>query len=111
MNATGLADLIARREVSVSELLDAAIETIERLNPALNAIIATFYDRARSPWTWRTTLTSSIGAGSFLKVARRRCAKTQGFCTSSRPECADARFSLRSCGRKLASESSGRSWP
>jgi Asp-tRNA(Asn)/Glu-tRNA(Gln) amidotransferase A subunit family amidase len=47
-DATGLANLIARGEVSASDVLDAAIEAIERLNPELNAIIATFYNRARS---------------------------------------------------------------
>ncbi len=38
-DAVGLADLVARGEVSPSELLDAAIAEVERLNPALNAVV------------------------------------------------------------------------
>jgi amidase len=37
-DATGLAELVARREVSPSELLEAAIARTEQLNPRLNAI-------------------------------------------------------------------------
>lgn len=37
-DAVGLADLVSRREVAPSELLDAALERVEALNPALNAV-------------------------------------------------------------------------
>ncbi|MBL4817909.1 MAG: amidase [Deltaproteobacteria bacterium] len=43
----GLADLIQRKEVSPLELLETAIGEIERLNPRLNAVIYSQYDRAR----------------------------------------------------------------
>lgn len=46
-DATGLADLVRSGEVAPSELVDAAIERAERLNPQLNAIIHPYYDRAR----------------------------------------------------------------
>ncbi|MCX5514966.1 amidase [Kaistia algarum] len=47
-DAVGLAGLIARREVSAEELIDATIEAIERLNPSLNAVVHRFYDEARA---------------------------------------------------------------
>jgi amidase len=47
MDATAQADLVRSGEASPGELVDAAIERAERLNPELNAIIHTFYDEAR----------------------------------------------------------------
>src|SRR5690606_27090550 len=46
-DALGLAALVRRREVQPVELLDAAIERLERVNPALNAVAGRFYDQAR----------------------------------------------------------------
>jgi amidase len=43
----GLAALIARRDVSAAEVLEAAIARTEALNPTLNAVIHTAYDEAR----------------------------------------------------------------
>jgi amidase len=54
MDAVGQADLIARGEVSPLELLDAAIERIERIDPVLNAVVIRWFDHARD--TARTTL-------------------------------------------------------
>ena len=45
-DALGLAQLIATRQVSPREVLDVAIAQIEKLNPALNAVVHTTYDRA-----------------------------------------------------------------
>lgn len=39
-DATGLAELVRKGEVSAGELLDAALAEIDRLNPALNAVVA-----------------------------------------------------------------------
>jgi len=47
-DAVGLADLIARRETSAEAVLEAAIATIERLNPALNAVVYRYFDEARA---------------------------------------------------------------
>jgi Asp-tRNA(Asn)/Glu-tRNA(Gln) amidotransferase A subunit family amidase len=47
-DAVALADLVARGEVSPSELLDAAIAEVERLNPTLNAVVHTYYGLARA---------------------------------------------------------------
>ena len=38
-DAIGLAELVRKRDVTPIELLDAAIERIERLNPKINAIV------------------------------------------------------------------------
>ena len=43
-----LAELVRKKEVSALELVDAAIERIERLNPRLNAVVTTLYDQARA---------------------------------------------------------------
>jgi amidase len=39
MDATAQAELVRRRELSPLELVDAAIARIERINPAINAVI------------------------------------------------------------------------
>src|SRR5205823_2876123 len=47
-DATGLAALIAKREVSAGDVLDAAIARAEEANPAINAIVHKQYERARA---------------------------------------------------------------
>jgi len=47
-DATGLADLVRRREVTAAALVEAAIERIERHNPLLNAVVHKAYDLARA---------------------------------------------------------------
>src|SRR5207248_682303 len=42
------AALVRRGEVSAAELVDAAIERVESLNPTLNAVVATAYDHGRA---------------------------------------------------------------
>ena len=46
-DATGLAELVRKREVSPSELLDAAIGEAERLNPRFNFMAQKHYEYAR----------------------------------------------------------------
>ena len=43
----GLAQLVKKREVSPAEICEEAITRIERVNPALNAVITPMYDLAR----------------------------------------------------------------
>jgi len=43
----GLADLVRKKEVKPSELVEEAISRIERLNPQLNAVIYKMYELAR----------------------------------------------------------------
>ncbi len=45
-DALGLAELIAGRQLSATEALEAAIAQIENLNPSLRAVVHTTYDRA-----------------------------------------------------------------
>jgi amidase len=46
LDATAQADLVKRREVTPAELIDTAIERIQALNPALNAVVTTAFGRA-----------------------------------------------------------------
>jgi amidase len=46
-DALGLAELVARGEVSAAELVDEAIDRAERHNPKLNALVFAMYDSAR----------------------------------------------------------------
>ena len=47
-DATGLADLVHRGEVTPESLAEAAIRRIEALNPQLNAVVERAYDLARA---------------------------------------------------------------
>jgi amidase len=46
LDATALAELVRRREVSARELCEAAIARIEARNPRLNAVVTPLYERA-----------------------------------------------------------------
>ncbi|ORW85567.1 amidase [Mycobacterium sp. IEC1808] len=48
MDATDQAALVAKGEVTPGELLEAAIERIERSNAALNAVVIEWFDHARA---------------------------------------------------------------
>ena len=47
LDATAQAELVRRREVKAVELVDAAIDRIELLNPTLNAVVTPMYEQAR----------------------------------------------------------------
>jgi amidase len=47
LDATAQADLVRRREVSPTELVDAAIARIEAVDPSLNAVVIRRFDAAR----------------------------------------------------------------
>jgi amidase len=47
LDALGMADLVARREVTAGELLEAALERADLRDPALNALVARYDDEAR----------------------------------------------------------------
>lgn len=47
-DATALADLVRRGEVSPAELLETAIARAEAVNPQLNAIVTPLYDKGRA---------------------------------------------------------------
>ena len=48
LDATALAELVARGDVTPLELVDAAIERLERVNATLNAVVTPMYDEARA---------------------------------------------------------------
>ena len=47
LDATAQAELVRTKQVKPSELIEAAIERIERLNPQINAVVTPMYDIAR----------------------------------------------------------------
>lgn len=47
MDATEQAALVAKGDISPSELLEAAVERIERFNPQLNAVVIEWFEHAR----------------------------------------------------------------
>ena len=46
LDATAQAELVRTGQVSAAELVTAAIERIEALNPVLNAVVTPVFDRA-----------------------------------------------------------------
>lgn len=48
-DATGLADLVARKLVTPAELADTARRAIEAVNPLVNAVVETYPDRIEAP--------------------------------------------------------------
>jgi len=47
LDATAQAELVARGKVTATELVDAAIERIDRSDGGVNAVVMRWYDRAR----------------------------------------------------------------
>ncbi|NIQ37241.1 MAG: amidase [Proteobacteria bacterium] len=62
LDATAQAELIRKREVTPIELVEGAVERIERLNPTLNAVVTPMYDAARA------TATGKLPDGPFAGV-------------------------------------------
>jgi amidase len=62
IDATAQAELVRRKEVKPLELVDAAIERIERLNPILNAVVTPMYEQARA------TAAGKLPKGPFTGV-------------------------------------------
>ena len=48
LDATAQAELVAGRDLSATELVDAAIERIDRIDGELNAVVMHWFDRARA---------------------------------------------------------------
>jgi len=72
LDATAQAELVRNKQVKPSELLEAAIDRIERLNPQINAVVTPMYDEARrtaegnlpdGPFTGVPFLLKDLGAG------------------------------------------------
>jgi len=65
-DATAQAELVSRKEVTALELVEAAIERIERLNPTLNAVVTPMYEQARAAAIGREELVLDIMAAAGL---------------------------------------------
>src|SRR5262245_48816347 len=61
-DAMGLAELIAAKQTSASEVLATAIAQVEARNPVLNAVVHKMYDAAR------TTLSEMMPVGPLAGV-------------------------------------------
>jgi len=64
-DATGLAALIAGKQVSAAEVLDAAVARMEQVNPTLNAVILDLTDQAKALLA-RGTPTGPLGGVPWL---------------------------------------------
>jgi amidase len=63
MDAIAQADLVRTKQVRAIELVEAAVERIDRLNPKLNAVIHKIYDQAReAAGTWDSEIDSGKGS-------------------------------------------------
>lgn len=78
-DATALAELVRKGEVPPSELVDAAIEKIERWNPQINAVVTPLFEQARAAakeplpegfFGGVPFLVKDLGAGGSLGGAR-----------------------------------------
>jgi amidase len=58
----GLAELVAQKEVSATELLDAAIGRVDEVNPSINAVVTPMYDQARA------AIDAGLPSGPFAGV-------------------------------------------
>lgn len=58
----GLAELVARKEVSPAELVDTAVQAIEKVNPQLNAVLQVLADQAKAE------VAGGLPSGSFRGV-------------------------------------------
>jgi amidase len=68
LDATAQAELVADRQVTAVELVDAAIDRIERLDGRLNAVVMRWYDRARHQARSIDEGTSEAIGGPFAGV-------------------------------------------
>ena len=90
-DATALAGLIAKREISAGDVLEIAIARAEQVNPAINAIVHKQYEKARK----------AAAAGRTARAAGRACPTSSRISPSSRR--ASRQGSAAACSRT--------SWP
>jgi amidase len=67
LDATAQAELVRKKEVTALELVEAAIERIERLNPTLNAVVTPMYEQARAVAIGKLPDNSFTGVPFLLK--------------------------------------------
>ncbi len=91
----GLADLVRRKEVTPSELLDAAIERVEARNPSVNAVIMNLYDYGKKAIAEGLPVGPFRGVPFLMKdltspVAGVRMTRGSTFFAGSPPAAADS---------------------
>jgi amidase len=63
-DAIALGELVRKREVKPTELLEITIQRIEKINPKLNAVIHKKYDQAReTAANWGTAIQKGKAEG------------------------------------------------
>ena len=67
LDATAQAEMVRQKEVTAAEMVDAAIERVERLNPELNAVITPLYERAQEAAAAAAVDTPFAGVPFLLK--------------------------------------------
>ena len=82
LTAKELRRLIARREASCREVVDAHIARIEAVNPALNAVVTKVYERARRQADELDANPSAQGPLAGLPVAHKDLVATRGVRTT-----------------------------
>jgi amidase len=73
-DATGLAALVRQKQVKAIELVEAAIEQIELLNPTLNVVVTPMYEQAREAAIGKLTNGPFAGVPFLLKDLGAPCA-------------------------------------
>ena len=73
-DAVGLAELVKLRRITAAELLEAAVERCESRNPAINAVVHAFHDRARQALAASDRHAPLHGVPFLLKDAGAHCA-------------------------------------
>ena len=76
LDATAQAELVRSKDVSATELVTAAIARINRLNPALNAVIAPLFDKALHAAATVNSAAPFAGVPFVLKDLVADCAGT-----------------------------------
>ena len=72
MDATAQAELVRSGEASPLELVEAAIERTEAVNPQLNAVIHELFDEARAEASGELRTVPSVVSRSCSRTSARR---------------------------------------
>jgi len=63
----GLAELVAKKQIKPSELVEAALQAVAKLNPKINAVLQTLPDKARATADGQTMSGPFAGVPFFIK--------------------------------------------
>jgi fatty acid amide hydrolase 2 len=85
LSGTELARLIRERSVTSAEVVEAHIDQIERVNPALNAVVATRFDEARGEAARADLLTRSVAPDQLPPLHGVPCTIKESFALAGMP--------------------------